>query len=182
MGNEAGMGVNFEKCYRWLKERQGSRPVQYERAENSEFTDIFCPMYPSPESMLKAANDPAYQDKPYIMCEYAHAMGNSVGNFNDYWNIIRKNHIFQGGFIWDFVDQAFLKITDRGDTIWAYGGDYGEAMPSDQNFNDNGLLAADRLSHPHMAEVKKIYQNIHTRAVDPAWVKLKFIMRISSGI
>jgi beta-galactosidase len=173
MGNEAGMGVNFERCYRWLKARQTSRPVQYEQAGNSEFTDIFCPMYPSPNDMLKAANDPAFQHKPFIMCEYAHAMGNSVGNFSDYWDIIRNNSIFQGGFIWDFVDQSFLKITDRGDTIFAYGGDYGESMPSDENFNDNGLIAADRSLHPHMLEVKKIYQNIHTKALDPMVGKIE---------
>src|SRR5699024_5054717 len=158
--NEAGMGVNFEKCYRWIKQYDPSRPVQYERAENSEYTDIYCPMYPSPQNMVnyvkshgpkitfsgdvpgvgstnrtngKGGNSGNRESdrKPFILCEYAHAMGNSMGNFNDYWDTIRTYYpAMQGGFIWDFVDQGLQKVTARGDSIWAYGGDYGVNLPS----------------------------------------------------
>ena len=203
MGNEAGMGVNFEKCYRWIKQYDPSRPVQYEQAGNSAFTDIYCPMYPSPKDMVKyvkstqpqvvfsgeqpgaskrnsqpeadAAGSAARNiRKPLILCEYAHAMGNSLGNFNDYWDTIRKYYPhMQGGFIWDFVDQGFQKVTDRGDTIWAYGGDYGVDLPSDFNFNCNGLLAPDRTPHPEMHEVRQQYQNIHVSGLDPAHGKVQ---------
>jgi beta-galactosidase len=168
MGNEAGMGINFEKCYQWIKSYDPSRPVQYERAENSPFTDLYVPMYPYPKDLVEYIQTHDADRKPFIMCEYAHAMGNSDGNFNDYWDTIRKYHPkLQGGFIWDFVDQGFQKITNRDDTIWAYGGDYGVELPSDQNFNDNGLLAPDRELHPQMYEVRFQYKNIHTTAVDP---------------
>lgn len=197
MGNEAGMGINFEKCYRWIKQYDPSRPVQYERAGNSAFTDIYCPMYPSPAAMVRYVkttgpkitfggeqpsvnrennsggvghrdNGGTEERKPFILCEYAHAMGNSLGNFKDYWDTIRRYYPhMQGGFIWDFVDQGFQKITDRGDTIWAYGGDYGVELPSDFNFNDNGLLAPDRTLHPEAYEMRHQYQNIHTIGIDP---------------
>lgn len=177
MGNEAGMGVNFEKCYRWIKQRDPSRPVEYEPASATPFSDIYCPMYPSPRAMVKHVADEASGAatlKPFILVEYAHAMGNTDGNFNDYWDTIRKYYPrMQGGYIWDFVDQGFQKITDRGDTIWSYGGDYGVEMPSDQNFNDNGLVAPDRSLHPQMLEVKKIYQNVHTAGVDPMVGKIR---------
>jgi len=204
MGNEAGMGINFERCYRWIRQYDPSRPVQYERAGNSAFTDIYCPMYPSPLDMVhyvkaeypklaldgersrakkaKTANDAgnnsesaaAEERKPFIMCEYAHAMGNSLGNFKDYWDTIRKYYPkMQGGFIWDFVDQGFQKVTDRGDTIWAYGGDYGVELPSDYNFNCNGLLAPDRSPHPELYEMRYQYQNIHTTAIDPMVGKIQ---------
>lgn len=174
MGNEAGMGVNFEKCYRWIKQYDPSRPVQYERAGNSEFTDIYCPMYPSPKKLVDYIKTHDDDRKPFIMCEYAHAMGNSVGNFVDYWDTIRKYYPkLQGGFIWDFVDQGLRKVTDRGDTIWAYGGDYGVDMPNDQNFNCNGLIAPDRSLHPHMYEVRHQYQDIHTSGIDPMMGKIQ---------
>ncbi len=174
MGNEAGMGINFEKCYRWIKQYDPSRPVQYERAGNSAFTDIYCPMYPSPKDLVDYIKSHDEDRKPFIMCEYAHAMGNSVGNFVDYWDTIRKYYPkLQGGFIWDFVDQGLRKVTDRGDTIWAYGGDYGVDMPNDQNFNCNGLIAPDRSLHPHMYEVRHQYQNIHTTGIDPMTGKIQ---------
>ena len=168
MGNEAGMGINFEKCYQWIKHRDPSRPVEYEPASATPFSDIYCPMYPSPDDMVAHVKyDSSSNQKPFILVEYAHAMGNTDGNFNDYWDTIRKYYPkMQGGYIWDFVDQGFQKITDRGDTIWAYGGDYGVDLPSDENFNDNGLVAPDRSLHPQMLEVKKIYQNIFTTPVD----------------
>ncbi|MDE3184384.1 MAG: DUF4981 domain-containing protein [Bacteroidota bacterium] len=175
MGNEAGMGINFEKCYEWIKHRDPSRPVEYEPASATDFSDIYCPMYPSPDDMVHHVKyDSASNHKPFILVEYAHAMGNTDGNFNDYWDTIRKYYPkMQGGYIWDFVDQGFLKVTDRGDSIWAYGGDYGVDMPSDQNFNCNGLVAPDRSLHPQILEVKKEYQNIFTLPEDVMVGKIK---------
>jgi beta-galactosidase len=174
MGNEAGMGINFEKCYEWIKHRDSSRPVEYEPASATRFSDVYCPMYPSPDEMVNHVNfDTSSNHKPFILVEYAHAMGNTDGNFNDYWDTIRKYYPkMQGGYIWDFVDQGFQKITDKGDTIWSYGGDYGVNMPSDQNFNDNGLVAPDRSLHPQMLEVKKEYQNIFTSAASQGKIKI----------
>ncbi|MEO8568224.1 MAG: glycoside hydrolase family 2 TIM barrel-domain containing protein [Ginsengibacter sp.] len=168
MGNEAGMGINFEKCYEWIKHRDPSRPVEYEPASATSFSDIYCPMYPSPDDMVHHVQfDNNSNHKPFILVEYAHAMGNTEGNFNDYWDTIRKYYPhMQGGYIWDFVDQGFQKVTDRGDSIWAYGGDYGINLPSDDNFNCNGLLMPDRTLNPSMLEVKKQYQNIHTSPSD----------------
>ena len=175
MGNEAGMGVNFKKCYEWIKHRDSSRPVEYEPASETPYSDIYCPMYPSPDEMVHHVKyDSVSNRKPFILVEYAHAMGNTDGNFNDYWDTIRKYYPhMQGGYIWDFVDQGFQKITDRGDSIWAYGGDYGVNMPSDQNFNCNGLVAPDRSLHPQMLEVKKEYQNIFTFPADIMVGKIK---------
>ncbi len=175
MGNEAGMGINFEKCYEWIKHRDPSRPVEYEPASATPYSDIYCPMYPSPDDMVHHVKyDIGSNHKPFIMVEYAHAMGNTDGNFNDYWDTIRKYYPhMQGGYIWDFVDQGFRKITDRGDTIWAYGGDYGADMPSDDNFNCNGLVLPDRSLNPQMLEVKKLYQNIFTFPADIMVGKIK---------
>ena len=116
MGNEAGMGINFEKCYQWIKHRDPSRPVEYEPASATDFSDIYCPMYPSPDQMVHHVKyDSASNHKPFILVEYAHAMGNTDGNFNDYWDTIRKYYPkMQGGYIWDFVDQGLLKVTDQG--------------------------------------------------------------------
>lgn len=174
MGNEAGNGYNFYQCYNWLKERDKTRPIQYERAVangktfSAEWnTDIINPMYPTPENMIAYAEEHQHPDRPFIMCEYAHAMGNSLGNFKDYWDIIRGNkHAFQGGFIWDFVDQGLLKVTSKGDTIYTYGGDYGpEDVPSDKNFMCNGIFAPSRIPNPHAWEMKKVYQDIHTNLI-----------------
>ncbi|MGN6601280.1 MAG: glycoside hydrolase family 2 TIM barrel-domain containing protein [Ginsengibacter sp.] len=175
MGNEAGMGINFEKCYKWIKHRDPSRPVEYEPASATNFSDIYCPMYPSPDNMVHHVKyDTSSNQKPFILVEYAHAMGNTDGNFNDYWDTIRKYYPkMQGGYIWDFVDQGLFKKTDKGDSIWAYGGDYGVDMPSDANFNCNGLLAPDRSLHPQMLEVKKEYQNIFTFPADVMTGKIK---------
>ncbi|HEX5555707.1 MAG TPA: glycoside hydrolase family 2 TIM barrel-domain containing protein [Chitinophagaceae bacterium] len=174
MGNEAGMGVNFEKCYSWIKHRDPSRPVEYEPASRTPYSDIFCPMYTSPKDMARHVKEGKFKDKPFILVEYAHAMGNSEGGFHDYWDTIRKYYPrLQGGYIWDFVDQGLQKVTDRGDTIWAYGGDYGVEMPSDQNFMCNALVAPDRSLHPHMLDVKKVYQNIHTSGVAPLTGKIE---------
>ncbi len=180
LGNEAGNGYNFYECYLWLKKMDQSRPVQYERAVSSyrnfatEFnTDIVNPMYPTPTSMVEYAKKNLHPVKPFIMCEYAHAMGNSLGNFKDYWDIIRGNpKNFQGGFIWDFVDQGLQKITEKGDTIYAYGGDYGKDLPSDNNFMCNGLFYPNRNPNPHAWEMKKVYQNIHTTLVNPSTISV----------
>ncbi len=164
LGNEAGDGPNFEACYKWIKEYDPTRPVQYERAETAAHTDVFCPMYSSLETMEKwAKND---DKRPMIMCEYAHAMGNSQGGFKEYWDMIRKYPKLQGGFIWDYVDQAFRGYTEKGDMIYTYGGDYGKYHGSDNNFNCNGLISPDRVPNPHMYEVRKVYQSVWTTPVD----------------
>lgn len=171
MGNEAGNGYNFYSCYLWMKQRDPSRPIQYERAVADYKTfswewdsDIIDPMYPTPAGMLEYVKNNPNPKRPFIMCEYAHAMGNSLGNFTDYWDVIRgnKKH-FQGGFIWDFVDQCFQRINAKGDTVYTYGGDYEtkEAI-TDWNYAAKGIFYANRTPYPHAWEMKKVYQNIHT--------------------
>ena len=165
LGNEAGDGVNFDATYDFIKERDPSRPVHYERAGTGRNTDIFCPMYYTLNGMLRYAED--FRDKPLIQCEYAHAMGNSVGNLIDYWKLIRKYDQLQGGSIWDWVDQGIAKYTDEGVKYWAYGGDFGPPdVPSDGTFCINGLVFPDRTPHPSLMEVKKVYQDIHFIPVD----------------
>jgi beta-galactosidase len=172
LGNEAGDGVNFENAYAWVKRRDPSRPVQYERAQLRAHTDIYCPMYASIEEIEKyAASKPA---RPLIMCEYAHAMGNSTGNLQDYWNVIEKYDALQGGFIWDWVDQGYAKKNDRGEFFWAFGGDYGPPdIPSDRNFCCNGLVGPGRTPHPGLLETKKVYQPIKFKAPDLAAGKIE---------
>ncbi|MFA5816139.1 MAG: glycoside hydrolase family 2 TIM barrel-domain containing protein [Bacteroidales bacterium] len=166
MGNEAGDGVNFEQMYAWGKKRDTSRPIQYERAGLSAHTDIYCPMYDAPWDLEKyAASNPT---RPLIQCEYAHAMGNSEGGFKEYWDIYRKYPVLQGGFIWDFVDQGLRKYNERGDMFYAYGGDYGKDLPSDNNFLNNGVVSPDRKFNPHAYEVRKCYQNILSTMKTPA--------------
>lgn len=156
LGNEAGHGKVFKKTYQWLKEKDSSRPVQYEPAEKEGYTDIFCPMYPRPQSLIDyAENNPT---KPGIMIEYAHAMGNSVGNLQDYWDIIEKYDVLQGGFIWDWVDQSLEYKDKDGNPFLAYGHDYEPNMPTDGNFLNNGLVDPYRNPHPHLHEVRKVYQ------------------------
>jgi beta-galactosidase len=167
LGNEAGNGSNFVATYSWIKQRDVTRPVQYERAELEKNTDIVCPMYmPASDMEMYAKN---YTDRPLIQCEYAHAMGNSVGDFIDYWNVIERYPILQGGFIWDWVDQGLAQYEKDGRKYWAYGGDFGpENVPSDNNFCANGLVSPDRQQHPTLFEVKKVYQNIKFKCIDPA--------------
>ncbi|MBN2264943.1 MAG: DUF4981 domain-containing protein, partial [Candidatus Aminicenantes bacterium] len=166
LGNEGGDGVNFEEAYRWIKGRDPSRPVQYERAGLEEHTDIVCPMYASIEEMLATvAKTP---NRPLIQCEYAHSMGNSTGNLQDYWDAIESHPQLQGGFIWDWVDQGFAAENERGEPYWAFGGDYGPAdVPSDANFCCNGLVAPDRTPHPALDEVKKVYQYVDFAPLAP---------------
>jgi beta-galactosidase len=172
MGNEAGDGINFEEASKWIKERDPSRPVHYERAGLRPHTDIYCPMYASIERIEKyAAGNP---DRPLILCEYAHSMGNSTGNLQDYWDVIEKHPALQGGFIWDWVDQGFAAKTDEGEAYWTFGGDYGPPdVPSDQNFCCNGLVAPDRTPHPALWEVKKVYQSVKFAATDPGAGKVE---------
>ncbi|MFZ5940916.1 MAG: glycoside hydrolase family 2 TIM barrel-domain containing protein [Bacteroidota bacterium] len=159
LGNEAGDGVCFDATYDWIKSRDLSRPVHYERALGGRNTDIMCPMYPWISTLQRYAQE--IQKKPFIMCEYAHAMGNSTGNFKDYWDVIRRYDQLQGGFIWDWVDQGLAKYTPDGRKYWAYGGDFGPAgTPSDGTFCLNGLVFPDRSPHPGLAEVSKVYQSI----------------------
>lgn len=158
LGNEAGNGWNFYNAYNWISERDPSRPVQYERAGKEWNTDIIVPQYPSPGSMAAFA-EKGY-NRPLIMSEYAHAMGNSLGNFREFWEVIEKYDILQGGFIWDYVDQG-IKTVKNGKEIYAYGGDFGpQNTPSDGNFLLNGLVMPDRSPNPHMFEVKRVHQNV----------------------
>ena len=159
LGNESGYGPNFEKAYDAVKAIDTSRPVQYEQAGQNGKTDIFCPMYYGYGNCEKYAQGD--NPRPLIQCEYAHAMGNSMGGFNEYWRIIRKYPKYQGGFIWDFVDQGMRsKSRVTGKEIMAYGGDFGRYPASDHNFNCNGVIAADRSLHPHAYEVQYYYQDI----------------------
>ncbi|WP_372753218.1 glycoside hydrolase family 2 TIM barrel-domain containing protein [Labilibaculum sp.] len=165
LGNEAGNGVNFMATYKMLKEYDSTRPVQYEQAHGGANTDINCPMYMRMNKMEKYAKGKA--DKPLIQCEYAHAMGNSLGNFQDYWDLIESYDCLQGGFIWDWVDQGLLSQNEQSEDYWAYGGDFGpKDVPSDGNFCLNGLVDPDRGVKPHLLEVKKVYQYIGFKAID----------------
>lgn len=166
MGNEAGFGSNFEACYEWIKDYDHSRPVQYERAGNNDYTDIFCPMYYPNDACEKYGESNA--QKPLIQCEYAHAMGNSEGGFKEYWDLIRKYPNYQGGFIWDFVDQSIHWKNKEGQEIYAYGGDFNRYDASDNNFLDNGLISPDRKANPHYYEVGYYYQSIWTSPLDIA--------------
>lgn len=165
LGNEAGNGVNFMATYDYLKSVDQTRPVQYEQAHGGENTDITCPMYMRIEGMVRYAE--SNPTKPLIQCEYAHAMGNSVGNLQDYWDVIEKYDVLQGGFIWDWVDQGLLTTNEEGEEFWAYGGDFGpEDVPSDGNFCLNGLVEPNRGVKPHLLEVKKVYQHIGFEPAD----------------
>ena len=165
LGNEAGYGPNFEAAYDWIKNEDPSRAVQYEQAGKNGKTDIFCPMYYNYEDCAKYSEDNSMQ-KPLIQCEYAHAMGNSQGGFKEYWDLIRKYPKYQGGFIWDFVDQSVRWTGKNGKMIYAYGGDFNKFDASDNNFCDNGLISPDRVPNPHMYEVGYYYQDIWTTPGD----------------
>ena len=161
LGNEAGYGPNFEAAYDWVKAEDPSRAVQYEQAGTKGKTDIYCPMYAGYQWCENYSKDNKYQ-KPLIQCEYAHAMGNSQGGFKEYWDLVRKYPKFQGGFIWDFVDQSVRWPGKNGKMIYAYGGDFNRFDASDINFCNNGLISPDRVPNPHAYEVRHFYQNIWT--------------------
>ena len=167
LGNEAGDGPNFDACYDWIKAYDPSRPIHHELAvysPGSRNTDIICPMYWGYERCEKyLAENPA---KPLIQCEYAHAMGNSMGGFKEYWDMIRREPKYQGGFIWDFADQALAWRSPEGRLTYRYGGDYNDTDASDSTFCCNGVLASDRSWHPHAYEVKHQHRPIHTTPRD----------------
>lgn len=164
LGNESGYGEHFKTIYQWAKKRDTSRPVQYEGGGVRGLSDIYCPMYGRIWALRQWANQ--RRERPLILCEYAHAMGNSVGNLKDYWDLIYKYDNLQGGFIWDWVDQTFAIKDQKGKDIWAYGGDMGfVGIVNDSNFCANGLVAANRALHPHIYEVKKVYQYMHFEGV-----------------
>jgi len=168
LGNEAGNGINFEETYKWFKLQETNRPIQYERAEEAFNTDVYARMY-RPIAEMKQYIDKDGIYRPFIQCEYAHAMGNSVGSLNDYWEYFEATPMAQGGCIWDWVDQSFIETDANGRKYYTYGGDYGpKGIPSDGSFVCNGLITSDRLPHPHLAEVKKVYQNIKTQLTDTA--------------
>jgi beta-galactosidase len=192
LGNEGGDGMNFEATSAWIHDRDPTRPVHYERAGERPHTDIIYPMYPPPERVEEYGL--MELDQPYIMCEYAHAMGNSVGDIKAYWDLIYEYKHLQGGFIWDWVDQGFRKKIPeewivkskkfsrnedlKKDFFWAYGGDFGPpGTPSSGNFCMNGLVAPDRMPHPSLYEVKKIYQPVHLKPVDLGEGKLDMFNR-----
>lgn len=159
LGNEAGNGDNFLATYAWLKKHDTTRPTQYEGATGYENTDIQAPMYWTIEKMLEYVEQE--NTRPLIQCEYAHAMGNSTGNFQDYWDVIESHPTMQGGFIWDWVDQGILTKNEFDQDYWAYGGDLGGFnLQNDKNFCLNGIVNPDRSPHPALFEVKKVYQNI----------------------
>ena len=164
VGNEAGYGPNFEKAYDLVKAYDPSRPCQYEQAGQNGKTDIFCPMYYDYGGCDKYSQGD--NPRPLIQCEYAHAMGNSMGGFKEYWDMVRKYPKYQGGFIWDFVDQGLRVKNKQGKTIYAYGGDFGRYPTSDHNFNCNGIINPDRKPNPHANEVRYYYQNIWATAKD----------------
>lgn len=164
VGNEAGYGPNFEKAYDLVKAYDPSRPCQYEQVGQNGKTDIFCPMYYDYGGCDKYSQGD--NPRPLIQCEYAHAMGNSMGGFKEYWDMVRKYPKYQGGFIWDFVDQGLRVKNKQGKTIYAYGGDFGRYPTSDHNFNCNGIINPDRKPNPHANEVRYYYQNIWATAKD----------------
>lgn len=163
LGNEAGDGTNFEAASEWIHRRDPSRPVHYERAGLRPHTDIYCPMYPSVDQIVAYAEKKP--DRPLIMCEYEHAMGNSCGNFQDYWDAIERYPQLQGGFVWDWVDQGISKTTADGRPYFGYGGDFGDS-PTDRNFCCNGLVLPDRAVTPKTIEARKIYQSVGFLPVD----------------
>ena len=190
LGNEAGPGVNFEATYAYVKGRDASRPVIYEPVGTQRITDAVVPMYVQVPQMLEFAA--SGDDRPMILIEYAHAMGNSLGDLQDYWDAIEATPNLQGGFIWDWVDQGFRETAGgdprlhgiqglpAGTPFWAYGGDYGEA-DHDSTFVNNGLLRADRSPHPHAYELAKVYEPVDVRAVDPAAGRVAVVNKYDFG-
>ncbi|MEN8157336.1 MAG: glycoside hydrolase family 2 TIM barrel-domain containing protein [Bacteroidota bacterium] len=177
MANEAGDGIVFTNIYQWIKKRDPSRPIHLERAGMGDNTDIFCPQYPGKKYLEKYASKP--QPKPFIASEYSHSMGNSTGNIADLWDVIYKpeNGQLQGGYIWDWIDQALTRTDSTGKEYWTYGGDYGppEQTPSDHNFVVNGLISADYTPQPELWEVKYAYRYIHFYEEDLAALKFRLV-------
>ncbi|MEL6926064.1 MAG: glycoside hydrolase family 2 TIM barrel-domain containing protein, partial [Bacteroidota bacterium] len=165
LGNEAGEGANHKAGYDWIRQRDPSRPVHYEEGGLQAQTDIVAQMYASIDRIKEFSE--VEKTRPTILCEYAHAMGNSVGNLQDYWDVIESRDNLQGGFIWDWVDQGLVAYAPNGERYTAYGGDYEpDSVHHDANFCLNGLVTASRTPNPHLHEVKKVYQHIKFRPVD----------------
>ena len=171
LGNEAGEGDVFRATYKWLKEQDTNRIVQYEPAGKEDYTDLYCPMYPKPAYLINHGK--SNSDKPSIMIEYAHAMGNSVGNLQEYWNIIETYPNLQGGFIWDWVDQSLEYKDENGKPYLAYGHDYHPDLPTDGNFLNNGLVDPYRNPHPHLSEVKKVYEPVQFKYLGNGIVEIE---------
>ncbi len=175
LGNEAGDGINFEATSAWIHGRDKTRPVHYERAGLRPHTDIVCPMYSEIEEL--EAYGLKKQNRPFILCEYSHAMGNSNGNLQDYWDVIEKYPNLQGAFIWDWVDQGYAAKNEKGESYWKYGGDWGPpGTPSDRNFCCNGLVGPDRTPHPGLFELAKVYQDVKIRQGIAPGGKLQIIL------
>ena len=170
LGNESGHGANFLAAYALVKKLDPTRPAQYERSR-LEATDIYCPMYRQPQEIIKYLE--SSPKMPLIQCEYAHAMGNSEGGFDEYWELIRRYPQYQGGFIWDFVDQGLRWRTRDGHSFYAYGGDFNRYDYSDNNFLDNGLVSPDRQLNPHAHEVSYVQQSIRPSLVDAQTGKIR---------
>ncbi len=171
LGNEAGTGNVLKSTYKWLKEHESNRIVQYEPARKEDYTDVYCPMYPKPEYLINHGKSDS--DKPSIMIEYAHAMGNSVGNLQDYWDIIETYPNLQGGYIWDWVDQSLEYKDKNGKPYLAYGHDYHPDLPTDGNFLNNGLVNPYRNPYPHLTEVKKVYEPIQINNIGNGVIEIE---------
>jgi len=170
LGNEAGEGEIFRTTYKWLKAQDSNRIVQYEPAGKEDYTDLYCPMYTKPEYLINHGKSDS--DKPSIMIEYCHAMGNSVGNLQDYWDIIEQYPNLQGGYIWDWVDQSLEYKDENGKPYLAYGHDYHPDLPTDGNFLNNGLVDPYRNPHPHLSEVKKVYEPVEFEHLGSGYVQI----------
>ena len=179
LGNEAGHGPNLEAAANWVHARDPSRPLLYNPAENLPWVDIISPMYPSVERLAAMAQDPA-ENRPIIMCEYAHAMGNGPGSLQEYWDVIERFSRLQGGFVWDWADQGLRQVTKEGEEWFAYGGDLGDE-PNDGNFCMNGLVGPDRTPHPGLLELKKVYEPVKVEPVDLVSGVLRVTNRYSSA-
>ncbi len=171
LGNEAGEGDIFRATYKWLKDQDSNRIVQYEPAGKEDYTDVYCPMYPKPKYLIDHGESES--DKPSIMIEYAHAMGNSIGNLQDYWDIIEKYPNLQGGYIWDWVDQSLEYKDENGKPYLAYGHDYHPDLPTDGNFLNNGMVDPYRNPHPHLSEVKKVYEPVQFTYLGNGMIKIE---------
>ncbi|MHC4740887.1 MAG: glycoside hydrolase family 2 TIM barrel-domain containing protein, partial [Planctomycetota bacterium] len=175
LGNETGCGPNHAAMSAWIKEYDPTRPIHYEGAAGKPkdywYVDMISRMYARIPEIIRLATDPV-DDRPMVLCEYSHAMGNSVGNLKEYWDAIRSHRRLIGGFIWDWADQGLRKKTPEGKEFWAYGGDYGD-NPNDGNFCCNGLVQPDRKPNPSLYEVKKIYQRIWVEPVDAVAGRVK---------
>ena len=175
LGNESGYGPNHARMADWTHEHDPTRPVHYESGGDAPELDMISVMYPSLDRIIGMATDPD-EIRPLIMCEYAHAMGNSCGNLREYWEAVEAHKRLQGGFIWDWVDQGLRRVTEEGVSWFAYGGDYDEA-PHDGSFCINGLVFPDRGVQPALWEYKKILQPVRVRAIDLQSGKIEVLNR-----